>query len=81
MGKTKDVRAAVEAEPGFDPLVDSGDIKVMNINGSDVTSDTKDGVITLTGHVRPWAEHDAVVGAAWMALGAVDVRDELQVTG
>jgi osmotically-inducible protein OsmY len=217
MGKTKDVRAAVEAELGFDPLVDSGDIKVMNIKGdvtlagtvpsypqyleaaaaarrvdgvinvhnnlmvvlpegdyrddiqlitaannalaqnvtvpdgveavaldgdvtltgtvtyisqraaaeaavtglagvrsvsnqieisyaidpvdvdvnvhqalersalvpddSDVTSETKDGIITLTGHVRTWAEHDAVVGAAWMALGAVGIRDELQVTG
>jgi osmotically-inducible protein OsmY len=48
---------------------------------SDVTADTKDNVITLTGHVSTWAEHDAVVGAAWMALGVVDVRDELQVTG
>ena len=47
---------------------------------SDVESDTKDGVITLTGHVRTWAEHDAVVAAAWMALGVIDVRDELQVT-
>ena len=50
-------------------------------DGSDVTSDTKDGVITLTGHVRSWAEHDAVVGAAWMALGAIDIRDQLEVTG
>ena len=33
MGKTKDVRAAVEAELGFDPLVDSADIKVMNMRG------------------------------------------------
>ena len=48
---------------------------------SDVTSDTKDGVITLTGHVRTWAEHDAVVGAAWMALGIINVVDELQITG
>jgi len=48
---------------------------------SDVKTDTKDGVISLTGHVRTWAEHDAVVGAAWMALGVSDVRDELQVTG
>jgi osmotically-inducible protein OsmY len=48
---------------------------------SDVTSDTKDGIITLTGHVRTWAEHDAVVGAALMARGVIDVRDELQVTG
>ena len=50
-------------------------------DGSDVESDTKNGIITLTGHVRTWAEHDAVLGAAWMALGVVDVRDELQVTG
>jgi osmotically-inducible protein OsmY len=50
-------------------------------DGSDVTADTKDGVITLTGHVRTWAEHDAVVGAALMARGVVDIRDELEVTG
>ncbi len=48
---------------------------------SDVTADTKDGIITLTGHVRTWAEHDAVVGAALMAVGVIDIRDELQVTG
>jgi osmotically-inducible protein OsmY len=48
---------------------------------SDVTSETKDTVITLTGHVRTWAEHDAVVGAAWMAFGVTDVRDDLQVAG
>ena len=39
--KTKDVRARVEAELGFDPLV----------------------------------------GAALMARGVIDIRDELQVTG
>ena len=31
MGKTKDIRASVEAELGFDPLVDSGDIRIMNM--------------------------------------------------
>jgi osmotically-inducible protein OsmY len=50
-------------------------------DGSDVTAHTKDGVITLTGHVRTWAEHDAVIGAALMARGAIDISDELQVTG
>jgi osmotically-inducible protein OsmY len=48
---------------------------------SDVTAETKDGIITLTGHVRTWAEHDAVLGAALMARGAIDVRDNLQITG
>jgi hypothetical protein len=28
-------------------------------DGSDVTTDTRDNVITPTGHVRTWAEHDA----------------------
>ena len=48
---------------------------------SDVTANTKDGIITLTGHVRTWAEHDAVVSAALMAQGVIDVRDELEITG
>jgi osmotically-inducible protein OsmY len=48
---------------------------------SDVTADTKDNIITLTGHVRTWAEHDAVADAAWMARGVIDVRDNLQITG
>ena len=50
-------------------------------DGSDVTADTKDGIVTLTGHVRTWAEHDAVVNVVWMAIGIIEVRDDLQVTG
>jgi osmotically-inducible protein OsmY len=48
---------------------------------SDVEVATKGGIITLTGHVRTWAEHDAVIDAAWMAGGVLDVRDDLQITG
>jgi hypothetical protein len=33
MGKTKDIRAAVEDELIFDPLVDSFDIRVQNMGG------------------------------------------------
>jgi osmotically-inducible protein OsmY len=36
-----------------------------------------DSVITLTGHVRTWAEHDAVLGVASMARGVIDVHDNL----
>ena len=39
-------------------------------DGSDVTADTRDGIITLTGHVRTWAEHDAVLVAALMAVAS-----------
>jgi len=143
MGKSKDVREAVESELIFDPLVDETNITVKNINGevalngtvrygteraaaeltvaaltgvrnikddiqisndadlvdvtllvqdaldryalipddSDVVADTTGNTVTLTGHVRTWAEHDAVVDAAWMAAGVYDVRDDLYITG
>ncbi len=48
---------------------------------SEVTVDASDGSITLTGHVRTWAEHDAIIDAAWMPSGVSDVRDDLVVTG
>jgi osmotically-inducible protein OsmY len=48
---------------------------------SDVHIDTSGNTVTLGGHVRTWAEHDAVVSAAWMAGGVIQVRDYLDVTG
>jgi hypothetical protein len=33
--------------------------------------------VTLTGHVATRAEHDAAVGAAWMASGVSEVFDNL----
>jgi osmotically-inducible protein OsmY len=48
---------------------------------SDVSADTSGNTVTLRGHVRTWAEHDAVVGAAWMAGGVMKVRDDLDITG
>ena len=48
---------------------------------SDVRVDVKGSIIMLTGHVGTWAEHDAAVGAAWMANGVIEVRDDLAITG
>jgi osmotically-inducible protein OsmY len=48
---------------------------------SDVTAHTSEGTVTLTGHVRTWAEHDAVIDTAWMGIGVSDVRDDLEITG
>jgi osmotically-inducible protein OsmY len=50
-------------------------------DNSDVKVATDGSIMTLTGHVRTWAEHDAVVDATWMARGVIDVDDELEVTG
>jgi len=46
---------------------------------SDVLVDTSANTVTLSGHVRIWAEHDAVVSAAWMANGVVEVDDNLYI--
>jgi osmotically-inducible protein OsmY len=48
---------------------------------SDVSVDTSGNTVTLRGHVRTWAERDAVVSAAWMAGSVVQVRDDLAITG
>ena len=48
---------------------------------SNVAVATNGTTVTLSGNVRTWAEHDAVVDAAWMAAGIADVHDELSVTG
>jgi len=48
---------------------------------SDVAVDTSGNSVSLSGHVRTWAEHDAVVNAAWMTRGVYDVRDDLFITG
>jgi osmotically-inducible protein OsmY len=48
---------------------------------SDIVIDTTVNTVTLVGHVRTWAEHDAVIGAAWMSDGVWEVRDDLVVTG
>lgn len=50
-------------------------------DSSDVSVNANGGTVTLRGHVRTWAEHDAVVAAAWMGAGVSDVWDDLSVTG
>ena len=48
---------------------------------SDVLVGASDGTVKLTGHVQNWAEHDAVIDAAWKGVGVKNVTDELVVTG
>jgi len=48
---------------------------------SDVVVSTRESTVTLTGHVRTRAERNAVVGAAWMGHGVMNVVDKLEVTG
>ena len=57
------------------------DRNALIADDSDVSVDATGNTVTLSGHVRTRAEHDAVVSAAWMAGGVFKVRDELSVTG
>lgn len=60
---------------------DALDRNALISDDSDVLVDTSGNTITLSGHVRTWAEHDAALEAAWMAPGVYDVLDELVITG
>jgi len=83
----RNIRDDIEISYDTDPI--DVDLHVQEALGrsalvpddSDVEVATKGSTITLTGHVRTWAEHDAAVGAAWMATGVIDVRDDLSITG
>jgi osmotically-inducible protein OsmY len=80
---TDDIAISTDADP-VDVTVnvqDAVDRYALIPDDSDVSIDTSGNTVTLTGHVRTWAEHDAVVDAAWMATGVYDVRDDLYVTG
>ena len=48
---------------------------------SDILVDTVGNTVTLSGQVRTWPEHDAVIDAAWMASGVYDVVDDIVITG
>jgi osmotically-inducible protein OsmY len=60
---------------------DALDRNALILDDSDVLVDTAGNTVTLTGNVRTWAEHDAVIDAAWMASSVYDVVDNLIITG
>jgi len=78
-----DIEIGYDADPAgvAAGVQDALDRSALIADDSDVGVYTSGNTVTLTGHVRTWAEHDAVVGAAWMASGVSDVRDDLDITG
>ena len=83
----RNVRDEIEISIDADPVdvtlyvQDALDRNALILDDSDVAVDTSGNTVTLTGHVRTWAEHDAAVDAAWMASGVYDVVDDMIVTG
>jgi osmotically-inducible protein OsmY len=78
-----DIDISYDADPVDVTLLvqDALDRSALVGDHSDVCVDTSGNTVTLRGHVRTWAERDAVVGAAWMAGGVMQVRDDLDITG
>jgi osmotically-inducible protein OsmY len=83
----RNVKDEIEITCDADPVDVTGlvqdalDRNALVEDDSDVHVDASGNTVTLGGHVRTWAEHDAVVGATWMAPGVLQVRDYLDVTG
>ena len=69
MGKAKDVRAAVEAELSFDPLVNSAGITVVNIGGH----------MNLTGTVPSYPQYLEAVAAARRVGRVITLDNNLEV--
>jgi len=78
-----EIDIATDADPAdvIELVQDALDRTAIVEDDSDVHVDASGNTVTLGGHVRTWAEHDAVVGAAWMARSIIYVDDELQVAG
>src|SRR6516164_10978815 len=69
MGKTTDIREAVEAELDYDPLVDDADITVRNINGD----------VALNGTVPSYPQYLEAAAAAQRVDGVKNVHNHLEV--
>jgi osmotically-inducible protein OsmY len=50
-----------------------------NIAADDLSVDTRDGTVVLSGTVSSWEEHDAAIAAAWSGPGVTEVHDHLEV--
>ena len=77
-----EVYSDVETEDVTYLVQDALDRYSLIPDDSDVMVSASYGTITLTGHVTDWAEHDAVMRAAWNGMdGVTAVRDDLVITG
>ena len=77
-----DISQDADADPvDVQFLVMSALARYALLDDSEVTVVLDGNDVTLLGHTRTWAEHDAVVAAAWMADGVYRVHDHIVITG
>jgi osmotically-inducible protein OsmY len=70
------------------PPPDAGDVqheirraftRNAKLDAKDLSVETSDHTVTVSGTVRSWAEHDEAIDAAWAAPGVRDVKDRIAV--
>jgi osmotically-inducible protein OsmY len=76
----------LQVRPSVQPAEVKGRIEAAlrrsaEIDGQGIQVDAKDGMITLRGKVRTWAEREEAERAAWAAPGVRNVEDFLAITG
>ena len=49
------------------------------LDADDLSVDTHNGTVAVTGSVSSWSEHDAAIAAAWAAPGVTNVDDYVTV--
>jgi osmotically-inducible protein OsmY len=67
---------AVTVPAGVEATAHDGN---LTLTGTVNFDSQRTAAVTLSGHVRTWAEHDAAIDAAWMARGVYDVIDNLVI--
>ena len=78
-----DIEIGYDADPADVTVLvhDALDRYALIPDDSNVAVEAMGNTVTLTGTVRTWAEHDAVIDAVWMAQGVSYIRDFIDVGG
>jgi osmotically-inducible protein OsmY len=85
------VRGVIGVDDEIDlenPQPSAGDVKDSikkalkrnaKLDADDLSVDTHNGTVAVTGSVSSWSEHDAAIAAAWAAPGVTSVDDYITV--
>jgi osmotically-inducible protein OsmY len=67
------------ADRGSKHPITRADIRNAALDAEGLHVSTDNGIVTIKGTVRSWAERDEAIDAAWAAPGVAAVRDDLTI--
>jgi osmotically-inducible protein OsmY len=85
LGGVKGISNLIEVKPRVTPVAIKSKIEAAlkrnaELDAKEIDVEAVDGKVTLTGHVRSWAERADAEHAAWAAPGVRAVEDRIRVT-